>query len=226
MRWEADTLRFVPYELCDGEWIWRYKVNTRSPIQEDIEAGAPNDEKVLVSIDKRRDRRVTGRELEARAYGGVSRPELAGRYRVGFLADVSADYRMAPGHEATADPHPTSGPPDTVLLEVRDLLWDPANAERSRRPWNVRPQIRRFWIDQRRGYLVMRRDDIVTRDGQEEVFTGSLIEGVTQSPQGYWYPTIVRTLKTQLLPGKALDTIKRYYYDFDAPMPDSLFEAD
>ena len=72
----------------------------------------------------------------------------------------------------------------------------------------------------------MRRDDIVTRDGQEEVFTGSLIEGVTQSPQGYWYPTIVRTLKTQLLPGKALDTIKRYYYDFDAPMPDSLFEAD
>jgi hypothetical protein len=225
-REKAETLRFVPYEVCDAEWIWRYKVNTRSPTREDIEAGAPDDTKVLVSVDKRRERRVIGRQQNPASYGRAPRPEVSGRFHVGSLADTSKDFRMPEGYEVTVDPHPTSGPPNTVLVEFRNLLWDPANAKRPRGRLRSFPQIERFWIDQKRGYLVMRRDLVITRDGQEEVVAGSLIEGVTQSPQGHWYPTIVRSLNANLLGDKWQDGIKRYYYDFDAPMPDSLFEAD
>ena len=112
-----------------------------------------------------------------------------------------------------------------VLIEFRNRFWIPADASKRR------AQIYRFWVDTNRGYLVMRSEQVVTLDGKEELIRGTVIEDVIQSPQGDWYPTVVRWLKCVVSGGKPLDgdagdEVIRYYYDFDAEMPDSLFESD
>ena len=86
----------------------------------------------------------------------------------------------------------------------------------------------RYWIAPERGYLVMRYEEMVAREGKEEITRGHAIEGVTKDPEGQWYPTVIRLFKRNVLIGtdKSYDGIMRCYYDFAAPMPDSLFKAD
>ena len=81
-------------------------------------------------------------------------------------------------------------------------------------------------------YLVMRSEEVVTLDGEEGLIRGTVMEDVIQSPQGDWYPTVVRWLNCNVrmngepIDGDAGDDVIHYYYDFDAEMPDSLFESD
>ncbi len=201
---KAEKLPFRPEELCDGKWLWEYVTKSRRPTQADIDAGAPKDTHVLVSIDKKR-RHLASKGLGADSYSSRGWPRVV--------------YYVHWNLKATLDPTPTSGPPDTVLLELRNLAWKPEHGKRS-------PQIERFWIDPERDYLVIRSERLVTRKEKEQIIGGSVIEGVTQSPQGQWYPTVIRHLQGTRHMGsdKTQDYILRFYYDFDSPIPDSLFE--
>jgi hypothetical protein len=115
---------------------------------------------------------------------------------------------------ATIDLKPKSGPPNTVLLEFRNpIIGRPGS------PFN--PPIQRCWIAPEKSYLVMRNECINIVDGKEELFNFYEIEGVTQSPKGQWYPAVVRNLYYRMF---GTDTIMRFFYDFDTPIPDSLFE--
>ena len=115
--------------------------------------------------------------------------------------------------EPRIETKPTDGPANTVLLEVRYMGPNP----------HV-PQLSRYWIDPQRDHLVMRWD-MVRQDGAEEMIDSYLINSVAQSPQGHWYPTeISRVNAIRFQDGTRGDQLYRYYLDFDAPIPDSLFQ--
>lgn len=216
-RQKVQTVKFRPYEVCDGKWIWTYKVKSRLPTQEDIDAGASEAHRVIISIDKERKGPVIPRRgVPDHGWGGG--PEFAGRPR--FF-----HYRP-PYSEVRLDSKPTTGPPNAVLLEIRDPLWKPEHARASLGPGRCQPQMVRDWIDTERGYLIMRRERLATLEGKEEILGGSVIEGVTQCPRGHWYPTTVRYLKRSIYVAtdRVGGRVIRYYYDFDVPMPDELFE--
>jgi hypothetical protein len=121
--------------------------------------------------------------------------------------------------EASVNPNPKSGPPNTVLLEVRNPHW--------KQNWSE-PQTRRFWIDPTHGYLVMRREELAPRHGKEAITGGYAIEQVVQDPRARWYPSVVRQFKCVGPVGTddAEDRILRLYYDFTTPIPQSVFKAD
>ena len=209
----AEKVQFEPYELCDGKWLWLYLYSSRAPTQAEVDAGAPKDKPFIVSNEKQRrpafpPRTDKGDDM----YCADNHPEYLARPLPEFAAlGYSPD-------EVKLVPKPASGPPNTVLLEVHNSHWTSGG---------YYPQMWRYWIDPEQGYLVMRYEELVTREGKEEIIRGHAIEGVTQDPQGQWYPTVIRLFKRNVLIGSEkprYDGIMRCYYDFDAPMPDSLFE--
>ncbi len=215
---KAEKVRFVPSELSDGKWLWEYLTSGRAPTQANIDAGAPKDKPFLASNEKRRAMPTfpPGIDKGGYIYCADNHPEFLAR---------PLPYLVAPGYtrgagfnEVKLEPNPASGPPNTVLLEVHNSHWTAGG---------YYPQMWRYWIDPEQGYLVMRYEELVTREGKEEIIRGHAIEGVTQDPQGQWYPTVIRLFKRNVLIGSEkppYDGIMRCYYDFNAPMPDSIFE--
>lgn len=87
------------------------------------------------------------------------------------------------------------------------------------------PDRYRYWIDPNRGYLCMRWEmasDAAAADSGPGTY---LLEEVSRSPQGHWYPTTVR-VKSAIRheDGTTEDQLFRFYLDFAAEMPDRLFE--
>ena len=136
-------------------------------------------------------------------------PEFRGHPPMGF---------PSPDVEAKFDPKPASGPRDTVLIEVQYTGTDPNLAmhffSKSR-----------YWVDPLRNHLVMRTEMVRTREGVEKTDV-YVIEKVARSPRGFWYPTEIRRLNAiRHQDGKQEDQVFRYYLDFDALIPDSIFQA-
>ncbi|MGA2797658.1 MAG: hypothetical protein ABSE63_08780 [Thermoguttaceae bacterium] len=195
----AEKLQFVPEELCDGKWIWQYLVQgVRQPTPPEIKSGTPENSLVIESIEKKRNKMILNRNEAWRNW-------LISAGRPNICTSMC---------KATIDLKPKSGPPNTVLLEFRNpIIGQPGN------PFD--PPIQRCWIAPEKSYLVMRNECINIVDGKEEIFYFYEIEGVTQSPKGQWFPAVVRNLN-YIMSGS--DSIMRFYYDFNSPMPDSLFE--
>ncbi len=208
-----DKEQFMPYEVCDGKWLWLYLYSSRMPTQADIDAGAPKDKPFLASNEKQRRMAFPpGMANGEFIYCADNHPEYLAR-----PLPYSAALGYSPD-EVKLNPKPASGPPNTVLLEVQNSHWTAGG---------YYPQMWRYWIDPEQGYLVIRYEELVTREGKEEIIRGHAIEGVTQDPQGQWYPTVIRLFKRNVLIGSEkppYDGIMRCFYDFNAPMPDSLFE--
>ncbi|MCX7427526.1 MAG: hypothetical protein NTW96_18095 [Planctomycetia bacterium] len=218
-RQKLEKVRFVPEEVCDGKWLWHYLVSSRAPTQADIDAGAPKDKPFLASIDKRqRPAFPPGTGKGDYIYNADNHPEYLAR---------PLPYLVAPGYsegtglnEVKLDAKPASGPPNTVLLEVHNSHWTPGG---------YHPQVWRYWIDPEQGYLVMRYEELESREGREETIRGHAIEEVTQDPGGQWYPTVIRLFKRNVLIGSdkpPYDGIMRCYYDFTTPLPEGIFETD
>ena len=77
--------------------------------------------------------------------------------------------------------------------------------------------------------MVVRCDELITREGKEEMIGGFLIEGLTQNSQKQWFPTVVHQyvhIKPPDSQKDLEDVTMRFYYDFTTPIPDSLFKAD
>ncbi|MGO8751216.1 MAG: hypothetical protein ACLQNE_35160 [Thermoguttaceae bacterium] len=185
---KAEKIRFVPYEVCDGKWLWRYKNTGEKSRQPAFPPGL---------------------EKGAYIYNANFHPEYFARPLAHLLSPEDAQ-----PNDVKLNAKPTSGPPHTLLLEVHDS--NPGGY----------PQIWRFWVDPERGYLVMRYEELVARDGKEEIIRRHAIEGVTQDPDGQWYPTVIRISTRRTLTEKLSDSIMRCYYNFTSPMADSLFKAD
>jgi hypothetical protein len=122
---------------------------------------------------------------------------------------------------ATVEMHPKSGPANTVLVEQDNPSWKPGDD-----PDLQYPKTWRFWIAPERSYLVMRCERLVPGVGKDGIASGYVIEELTESPDGQWYPAVVRRLRAaRFSHGQTRDHIQRFYYDFSAPVPDSMFEA-
>ncbi len=223
-RQKADTAWFGPSAIFDGKWHWEYSTETRRPTRAEIDAGADKDARILVSTEKKRLLpwpRDYYWEAEPLCYMGHptnfddSPPIGLPIYQFSFGA-----YCLA-----TVDPKPKHGPSNTVLLELRNPVWKLDDSKDHR--WR-HPQVLRFWIDPERDYLVMRCDELISREGKEEMIGGFAIEGLTQNPRKQWFPTVVHQFVHILPPDSDKDLedeILRFYYDFDTPVADILFEA-
>jgi hypothetical protein len=127
-----------------------------------------------------------------------------------------------PDFEPVLDMHPTDGPAGCILLHVRHTSTkDRVNekgigiADRSR-----------YWLDPQRDYIVMRWD-MVMQDatGKETIIESDTTEETARSPQGVWYATKIRRRSAgRDLKGKSLDQVYHLYVDFNADLPDALFE--
>ena len=66
------------------------------------------------------------------------------------------------------------------------------------------------------------------KTGQGEDSKQGLVEmkQLTLSPSGLWYPVVVRHVKNvHNNNGRSEDSYTRYYLDFDAEIPDTLFDV-
>jgi hypothetical protein len=108
---------------------------------------------------------------------------------------------------------PEEGPPGTILYHVK-TNGDPETSTFTSR---------RYWIDPSRGYIKLRYE-FTRRDGNRSVYEN---EKLVESPNGIWYPTIVRFKKGGQKNDdgqERYDQVWLYYVDFNAEVPDSLFK--
>lgn len=122
------------------------------------------------------------------------------------------------GLEPVLELQPRDGPPGAVLLSVRQVGKMPA----AQRPKDLppAPDLYKYWIDPGKSYVAMRWQ--MGEGANEDIF---IIEELAQSPSGHWYPTVVRRKNAiQDADGKRRDMIYRFYVDFNAPLPDTLFQ--
>lgn len=101
---------------------------------------------------------------------------------------------------------PEDGPTGTVLLDLRH-----------------RGERLQYWIDVKREFMVTQHRFSGTQPDSTSIWT---VDDVALSPQGNWYPTVVRGhgASRNLENGDRADLYTRFYLDFDADIPDSLFE--
>jgi hypothetical protein len=195
--WRAKTAgaRFISYKLYDGNVLWEYNNKTRL-------AWVESDALILISQEKEKARGFGNWDMDA--FSSTGRP----------LFPIHPSEPLL--YEATVNRTPKSGPPNTVQLELRNSTWKPGQG--------CPPQFHRYWIDPARSHLVVREEEINTVNGKEIVERGFAIEDATQDPNGQWHPAVMRLLKGAHS-GKTEDYILRFYYDFNAPIPDSMFET-
>jgi hypothetical protein len=118
-------------------------------------------------------------------------------------------------HEMSVNAKPAKGPAGCVLVETL------------RRDHQERKLVgRRAWIDPARGYLIMLDETLSGTRVNHTVSQAAEIVDAAQSPSGYWYPTRLRMIGggVSLDTGEKSDYFNNYYLDFDAEVPDSLFE--
>jgi hypothetical protein len=111
------------------------------------------------------------------------------------------------------EPKPADSPPGTTLLRVRDTrLLD-----------KQIPDLYKLWIDPQQNYLALRAETSVfesTNPPKLAYLETKVIEALARSPGGHWYPTRVLR-KTSNFKGQQ---VWRYLLDFDAPLPDHMFQ--
>ena len=107
--------------------------------------------------------------------------------------------------EIRIDEDPESGPPGTILFELIRSNSD---------------SVSRFWIDPERGYLVVQFEM-----GTDKAWSHQdIVEKAAQSPSGIWYPQRLST-KWKSSDGNMYEDETNCYVDFEADLPDQLFEV-
>jgi hypothetical protein len=122
------------------------------------------------------------------------------------------------GYQTTVHPHPASGPEGTMLIE--SLRKNPPKA-------SGRIRGARYWADPARNHLVKQVQWLKT--GEPENTSKGVVEmgELALSPSGLWYPRLVREVQNSvnLDDGTTGDTYLRFYVDFEAEIPDDLFDV-
>jgi len=188
---------FDPQAICDGQTIWYYNYNPQQEMRPDQPYTSE-----LKSVTSQP---VTGAADDPMMPWPHMMPEQLGHPRV-FEPDSDREFLL--------DPKPGDGPPNTVRLRVRNA--------RSKDP--QRPDLYRLWVDPEKNYLSLKSETSVFERGGIQakiafVDTQTLTD-FARSPSGFWYPTrVVR--KTSNFEG---EQFTRFALDFQAAIPDSLFE--
>jgi hypothetical protein len=165
---------------------------------------------------------------------GSEHPEIAVDTHP-WSSTIPIDYSMRPEfacrppmgigdehQEPTLDMHPAEGPPGCIRLSVTHTT----KVGRINEKGIGLADGNHFWLDPQRDYIVMRWDMVVREaNGQVTVIESDTVEETARSPQGVWYATKVRrTFAGRPGKNKPGDQIYHIYVDFDADLPDSLFE--
>jgi len=194
---------FVPVSVCDGKAV--YRVDFLRPDKDGKQA---REWKELWKVAPDQD------YAPSVAQAGSFMPELFGYPGLPVPSQQFA---------ATLERAPKEGPADTLLLTARAAGNLPPNAfGRSR-----------YWIDPQHSYITLQfaHDELhgPAPDADGALRTESYVmERLEQTPSGIWYPTIVRRKNcVSVGAGGKLDTdmVTRFYLDFEAKLPDRLFDA-
>jgi hypothetical protein len=113
--------------------------------------------------------------------------------------------------EPVLEIHPSDGPPGCVRLSIR---------------WGGSPDEHRYWLDPKRDFIVVRTDWVMrVGAGQEKVTQRTTALETARSPQGVWYARKIRhSYPDAVGKQKFDDQVAEFYVDFEANLPDSLFE--
>jgi hypothetical protein len=133
-------------------------------------------------------------------------PELVGRPLLGI---------PSPHLSVDLDVHPNSGPSGTVLLTTKSIKAASIHGGTSDLGTN------RYWVDPSCDYLVMRWEVIGLKDGKETLSSARQILKTGVTSQGQYYPLQVRSGTGA---NSENDQIFHFYIDFDADVPDALFD--
>ena len=243
---KAEKAQFAPTSLFDGKWHWQYSRETRHPNQAEIDAGMDKDDQILVSNKKEKLLPwIHDRYWLAEPLCYMGHPTNIHELPPDGLP-VYGDGSSSPYYLTQINHEPKDGPPNTVFLNLINPIWKmgDSNGQHIR----VR-QVISFTIDPLRDYLIMRwcavaiaatelNEEIVkqppaeaeltanlaSKESKGEIMRGAVIQKLTQDPQKHWLPSVVGTFQRCKAPDKSEAEILQFFYDFDTPIPDSVFE--
>ncbi len=146
-----------------------------------------------------------------------------------FASLLFPDLSPKPGWGFEFDSNPANAPGCVLLKRSARVTWPEGAVAHE---W--------YYVDPTKGCAVVRAELFnlpADAPGKPEAsqFRQTLrMEEFRQSPQGFWYPTVVhdtRPLRAgnnpqSKVPTEQLKTMVRYYFDFDADLPESLFTVD
>lgn len=201
--WLAESLRStVPQFVCDGKTVHRNSAppDAREAIWQPANV-APQD---LLSGDRSGTFSTT----------------------VDFMRKVYPDLTPPPGFAFEFDPRPAG---EEGLVQIR-ISAELAGGRGTAHEW--------YYIDPARGFAVVRSEMFTLESDQKPAALPDerqtiRMEGFQESPAGFWYPTVVHeTHLRQAIDAEGKqrlarsgDTTLEYRFDFDAELPDSLFDA-
>ncbi len=186
-----------------------YTINSRCVTDPD---GSVHTE--ITGVNKREDRGRPG-EIYPALYSWM--PEFACRPPMGIPQETM---------DPVIEPNPTEGPADTILLRVRRMGQKPPPVRNDAGKLLPSTDAWRYWLDPARDYVVVRWDMVTSDLSGKESLDSEIIDKMARSPQGTWYATQIRNKGAIGIPseGKSYDQIIDIYVDFNANLPDSLFE--
>jgi hypothetical protein len=188
---------FETSAICDGQTIWYYNYDPQQVMRFDQPYSSE-----LKSVTSQP---VTGAADDPMMPWPHLMPEQLSHPSV-FVPDSNREFLL--------DPKPGDGPPNTVRLRVRNA--------RSKDP--QRPDLYRLWVDPEKNYLSLKSETSVFDGGNMQgkiAFVDTYtIADLGRSPSGFWYPTRVLR-KTS---GSDFEQFTRFALDFQAVIPDGLFE--
>jgi hypothetical protein len=195
--WKAHQTDYVftTAAICDGETIHYYQ--PRDHIWDsDITAPPP--------IRPNGEQPVAGPADDPIVPWPYLMPEQLGHPSIWLPSEVRALF---------LESNPEDGPGGSIRLRVRD----------SRSLKSDRPDVNRFWIDPEQNFLCLQSESCVSDSADPQTISyieASILETLARSPQGHWYPTRVRRKTSNF----AVEQITHFYLDFEAKLPDELFE--
>ena len=199
---EADMI-FELQSVCDGQNNWIYQYKPRKSVDPDRPYVS---EQASVSVQQ-----TYAAPDSLNALWPDLMPEQLGHPNLDGSARFWAHF---------IDPKPGDGPPGTLRLQVRESQFqDPK-----------RPDRYRLWIDPEKNYLAlrseiggfaaMRRQANIRMPAKRAPGETRILTDLARSPNGFWYPTRVLRKTSD----SKVDQVTRFLMDFDAPIPDDLFQ--
>ncbi len=203
MKWWKEQLQheraiFIPQRVCDGKEVW---------IAESKEKMVKPDDRFVESNWKRFGSVNDADEFNS-FVGVVSTETMPDALAYFYLPEASQ------AHEVSLDEHPATGPAGCLLAESRYLRDDPHVYHLSR-----------YWYDPQHTYLLRRLELSGLKSNEEGGAKTDSYEAETieQTPSGIWYPTRVRR---NYGPTPNDSYTLSYFVDFNAELPDSVFQPE
>jgi hypothetical protein len=196
---------FIPQIICDGKADWRYYlVDEWKPGTPVPKPGVP-DPRVGQTVGPNQ-LMGPGDDPVLPFWCQALLPE-----QVGHLNEAIG--RPDNDREFLVEPEPKDGPPGAIRFRGRDT---------NPRAVGV-PDHFRFWVDPTTNYLSMRAEIRVGEpaDPTKVAWIDThILEALARSPKGYAYPTRAR----QITHNGQHEVVRTFFVDFDAQLPDELFQ--